>query len=159
MIRELIALNDNSRVWVYQANRELTQDEVDLIRPLIFKFVDQWSSHGANVGAYGNIFHKRFIVLFADDANLVSGCSIDSSVRFVREVGNLLQVDFFNRELFAFIDGENIFTIPRNELAQAYANQKVRDNSLVFDNLIGSKSDFINKWIKPLNESWHHRFI
>ena len=158
MIRELIALDDSSRVWIYQADRELSYDEIDIVRPNIFSFVNQWSSHGTNVDAYGNIFHKRFIVLFADDAHQVSGCSIDSSVQFVKEVGNALNIDFFNRELFAFMENEDVFTIHRNDIPHAFESSKINDYTFVFDNLVSNKAKFLNSWLIPFGESWHKRF-
>jgi hypothetical protein len=158
MIRELIALDNSSRVWIYQADRELSYDEIDVVRPNIFSFVNQWSTHGTDVDAYGNIFHKRFIVLFADDAHQVSGCSIDSSVSFIRQLGEALKIDFFNREQFAFMEGEDIFTVHKNELPKALETVKVKDSTFVFDNLVSTKEKFLKSWLVPFGSSWHKRF-
>ena len=159
MIRELIALDNSSRVWIYQADRDLSYDEIDTVRPAIFDFVNQWSSHGTEVDAYGNIFHKRFIALFTDDANHVSGCSIDSSVKFIRHIGNELSIDFFNREQFAFLDNEEVFTVDRLNLSDAYQHGTINDNTFVFNNLVNSKDKFLKSWLIPFKDSWHKRFV
>ena len=39
MLKELIALDPDSKVWIYQSDRQLSYDEVDEIRQLIFDFV------------------------------------------------------------------------------------------------------------------------
>jgi hypothetical protein len=161
MLRELIALSDVSRVWLYQANRELTYDEIDQLRPAIFNFVSEWSSHKVNVPAYGNIFHKRFIGFFADESQMhgVSGCSIDSSVQFIRQISSHLNVDFFDRLQFAYLDGEEVKTVHQSEMKKLYENNNIDDETLFFDNLVSNKADFLEYWLKPLKSSWHNRMI
>ena len=60
MILDLIALNENSRVWLYQANRELNDQELELAREQLYDFLDQWTAHSSKLYCYGNIFHRRF---------------------------------------------------------------------------------------------------
>lgn len=160
MLRELIALEDHSKIWVYQADRELDFNEIDALRPEIFKFVDQWTSHHNSVLGYGNIFHKRFIALFVDESMAsTSGCSIDSSVAFVRSVGQELGIDFFDRLNFTYLVGEDVRTIKTNDLAAAVKSGEVTDETLFFDNLVKTKGDFLQSWLKPLKDSWHSRFV
>ncbi len=161
MIRDLIALNDESRVWVFQAERILSYDEIDKIRPLIYQYADQWLSHGTPVEAYGNIFHRRFLVLVADETKLkVSGCSIDSSVHFVQQMGNLLNVDFFDRMNYAIMnDDETITTIHHIDFKEAFDNGKIDSNTLIFNNLVDSKTKFLSSWVSPIKESWHAKFV
>ncbi len=40
-------MKDHARIWIYQANRFLTDDERSLINSKGKEFVDSWSSHGA----------------------------------------------------------------------------------------------------------------
>lgn len=161
MIRDLIALPNESKVWIYQASRELSYDEIDIIRPRIYDFADAWTSHGIEVEAYGNIFHKRFLVLVADESNLgVSGCSIDTSVNFTKEMGNLISIDFFDRMQYAIMhEDESISTIHHSKFKEAIQENKINKESLIFDNLVNTKDKFLNEWIKPIQKSWHNRFI
>ena len=46
MFTEYKNLPDNSRVWVYQANRELTQEEIEYISAKALLFIDNWTRHG-----------------------------------------------------------------------------------------------------------------
>src|SRR5690348_8817249 len=93
----------NSRVWIYQSSRLFTLSEALEIEALINKFCGEWRSHGDEVNAYGNLFFGQFLVLMADEnSTKVGGCSTDSSVRFVKELGNQFKVDFFDRNTLAF---------------------------------------------------------
>src|SRR5215212_5039036 len=98
-----------SRVWVYQSGRLFTLSEALEIETLLNKFASEWRSHGAEVDAYANLFFGQFVVLMADETRAgVSGCSTDSSVRFIKELGEKFGVDFFNRTSLSFIIKDKI---------------------------------------------------
>ena len=160
MLRDLIALPNTSRVWVYQGDREFSYDEMDDIRETLYNFVENWSSHGIPVQAYGNIFHRRFIVFVADETGHgVSGCSTDSSVHLVQELGQRFNANFFDRWMFAFMDEkEEIFTLSKDEFTQKFNEGEINQESLIFDPLVKTKGEFLEKWIIPVKESWHKQF-
>jgi len=109
-----------SRVWIYQSNRLFTLSEALEIEELINKFAAEWRSHGADVDAYGNLFFGQFVVLMADETRAgVSGCSTDSSVRFIKSLGEKLGVDFFNRTNLAFLIKDKIQVLPMGQLSYA----------------------------------------
>ncbi len=161
MLRELIALDNSSKVWIYQADREFTYDELDEIRELLFPFVDEWSSHGSNVPAYANVFHRRFLCFFADESQFsgVSGCSIDSSVAFVKKIGEKYNVNFFDRMQYAYMEDEDIRTVHNNKLNEAKESGEIKDETLFFDNLVSTKEKFLKQWLVPLQDSWHKRML
>src|SRR5215213_1366467 len=98
-----------SRVWVYQGSRRFSLSEALESEELINRFCEEWKSHGADVQAYGNIFFGQFLILMADETKAgVSGCSTDSSVRFVKELGSKFHIDFFDRTTLAFMIGDKI---------------------------------------------------
>jgi len=144
-----------SRVWVYQGSRLLTLSEVLDVEELIKDFCREWTSHGADVEAYGNIFFGQFLVLMADETKAgVSGCSTDSSVRFVKELEKKFNVDFFNRSNLAFIIKDKIQLLPLNQLAYAYENNFLTADTLYFNNTVLNKEQLEEKWIIPVKDSW-----
>jgi len=161
MLRELIALDNTSKVWIYQADREFSYDELDDIREELFPFVDKWSSHGANVPAYANVFHRRFLCFFADESNMsgVSGCSIDSSVAFVRMIAEKYQVNFFDRMQYAYMEEEDIKIVHHNDFKPAVDSGEIKQDTLFFDNLVSTKDKFLKNWLVPLEESWHKKML
>jgi hypothetical protein len=97
----------NSRVWIYQSNRLFSLSEALDIEVAINEFCEEWTSHGAEVNAFGNLFFGQFVVLMTDETAVgVSGCSTDSSVRFIKELGNRYHVDFLE---LASINTSNVF--------------------------------------------------
>lgn len=80
-------LPTHARIWIYQSDRALTDSEVDALKPVLTQFVTEWTSHGQTLQASAEIFHNRFLVIANDeDVNSPSGCSIDASVRFVKQL-------------------------------------------------------------------------
>ncbi len=161
MLRELLALPNSSRVWVYQSNREFTYDEMDDIREIIYNFVESWDSHGMPVQAYGNIFHRRFLVFVADETGHgVSGCSTDKSVNLVKHLGQKFGADFFDRWQFLIMkEDKEILGFSKDEFAEKFKEGDITSETLVFDPLVKTKGEFLEKWIIPLEESWHKQFV
>lgn len=161
MVLDLIALDNQSRVWIYQADRELTYEELDRARDLLFPFLRDWTSHDQMLMTYGNVFHRRYLALFVDEtqAHQASGCSIDASVRFVKALEAELKVDFFNRMIYTYMVDEEIRSIKHSELKTAFTSGEINENTLFFDNLVKTKGDFLQEWVKPLQESWHYKFV
>jgi hypothetical protein len=144
-----------SKVWVYQSSRLFTMSEALDIESLLSKFSSEWRSHGQEVYAYCNLFFGQFVVLMADETHAgVSGCSTDSSVRFVKQLGEQFRVDFFNRTNLAFLINNKVQIIPMNQLHYALDNYFINPDTLYFNNLVQTKRELENKWIIPVKDSW-----
>lgn len=145
----------DSRVWVYQSNRLLSMHEALQAEEMINKFCEEWVSHGADVKAYGNLFFGQFLILMADETQAgVSGCSTDSSVRFVQDLGKTFGVDFFNRTNLAFIIKDKIELLPLGQLSYAFQNGFVTADTLFFNNVVLNKEQLEKNWITPVKDSW-----
>jgi hypothetical protein len=144
-----------SRVWVYQSSRLFMLSEALDIEELLNQFSAEWRSHGAEVSAYANLFFGQFIILMADERQAhVSGCSTDSSVRFVKDLGERFKVDFFNRTNLAFLVKDRVQTLPMNQVQYAIDNGFITPDTLYFNNLVQTKAELENNWIIPLKDSW-----
>lgn len=153
-------LADHSRVWIYQSNRALSDEEVAEIKNYGKQFIDGWAAHGSDLHAAFEVFHNRFIVLFADESQVkASGCSIDSSVRFIKDIQNAYQLDLFDRLNIAFITGGKIDSLRMTDFQNALANGNLDENTVVFNNLVETKGEFENAWKVPVKESWHKQML
>ncbi len=159
MRRDLIALPEDSRVWVYAADKEISDHVSDIIKEQLYDFSLQWRSHGQELDCYAQLFHQQFLVFVADSSALPSGCSIDSSVHVIKELSQQHGIDFFNRMVFQYFEDEHIRNIKKSDLKDAYNKGMITNETLFFNNLVTSKSEFINDWIIPLSDSWHSKFV
>lgn len=153
-------LPDDTRVWIYQSNRPLTDTEVQAVREELQAFVQEWVSHNRQLRAHGDVWHRTFIVLLVDESQAgASGCSIDKSVYFLKSLQDRLGVDLFDRMAFAYREGEAVNVLPKAAFQEAYTEGRITDDTPVFDNLVDTKAAFERQWEKPLRDSWHKRFV
>jgi len=145
----------NTRVWIYQSSRLFTLSEALQLEEELKQFGENWLSHGASVNASCFLFFGYFIILMADEAEItVSGCSTDSSVRFVKNIEQSYNVSLFDRTNLAFIVKDKIELLPLSQVNYAIQNGYISDSTLFFDNAIQDISAFKNKWIVPIADSW-----
>lgn len=150
----------STRVWIYQSNKPFRAEDVPRLKEYVDRFAQNWVSHNRQLRAHGDVFHNQFIVLMVDESQAdASGCSIDKSVYFLKQIENTYGVDLFDRMTFAWLDGDTVCTAGSEEFARLYREGHISDDTLVFDNLVKTKGELEEKWLKPLNESWHKRFV
>ena len=147
--------HQDSRVWVYQSSRIFTLAEALEIEDLLEEFVDQWQSHGVPVKGDAYLFFGQFVIFVADEtATGVSGCSTDSSVRLVRDMGHRFDVNMFDRTTLAFFVNGKIELLPLAQLHYAISNGFINGDTFYFNNLVQTKAELENQWIIPVKESW-----
>ncbi|UMB61670.1 ABC transporter ATPase [Lutibacter sp. A80] len=153
-------LDKNARVWIYQANRAFTNNEVEIINEKTADFVLGWQRHGEDLKASFCIKYNQFIVLAVDENfNNVSGCSIDASVNLIKNLENVFSVDLTNKLNVSFRDGDAINIVSMADFQKYVKEQKITTNTIVFNNLVTTKGDFENNWEVTADKSWHKRFL
>lgn len=153
-------LPNDSRIWVYQSDRELTAEEVLHISKKAEEFINNWTRHGDDLKGSYIVKYSYFLVLCVDESfNNVSGCSIDASVRFIKELESELQIDLVDKMNISFKDGEHINVVKLSEFQDYVKKQKITGKTTVFNNMVNTKNDFENQWEVAANESWHKRFL
>lgn len=153
-------LAPNARVWIYQNNKAIDEDSLALIQDEISAFIDQWSAHQQPLAAYGDVLHHRFIVILVDERfNAATGCSIDASVAFVKDLERRYGLQLFDRFTFSYVIDDTVFTVPKDQFSRLYREGLISAETIVFDNLVKTKEELENKWRKPLGDSWLKRFV
>lgn len=140
-------LASDSRVWVYQSNRPFSENEkVQLTEP--FKvFVDSWAAHGSKLVADAIIIGDYFVVLAVDEKTaMASGCSIDSSVKFIKTIGQQFNIDFFNR-LKLVVQKEN------ETKMIAFSDLGQYEDWNIYNTLVNSIDLLNTSFLIPVNES------
>lgn len=144
-----------SRVWVYQSSRIFTLSEALNIEEQLNVFANQWQSHGADVKAAGYLFFGQFLILMADETQSeVSGCSTDSSVRFVKQLENMYKVSFFDRTSIAFVVKDKVQVLPLSQVQYAANQQFITPDTLYFNNMVLTKEQLENDWLIPASQNW-----
>lgn len=153
-------LEDSARIWIYQASRNFTESEKNTISETLTAFTHAWVAHGNPLKTSFTILYDQFIVLAADEKYAsASGCSIDSSVRVIRQLDQQFSLDLFDRTKIAFSRDGQVEMIPLNELAKALTEGRWTNNSLFFNNVIEAKGQLENEWQVPAAQTWLKRYL
>jgi len=140
-------LNENSRVWIYQSDRILKEAEILFLNSELKAFVAQWASHGNQLFGDHLVYQNRFIILCVDESQSnASGCSIDASVRFIKELGKELSIDFFNRM--------NVYLKKENEFKYIHISEiKGFSEWNVYNPMVVSLKELRDQWLIPVSNS------
>ena len=134
--------------------------DITRLKSKLQEFTERWVAHGVPLKTSFTIEFNQFIILAADeDHQSPSGCSIDGSVRVLKELEQLTGIRLFDRNLVAFkIDGQ-IILIPVDQLKLKFAEGTLNAKTLSFNNLVCSKSEFQEGWLQPAGKTWLKRYI
>lgn len=160
MLVDFSTLPDESRVWVYQSNRSFTEGELQEIKAGLEAFLEEWTAHGSDLKAGYDIKYNRFIVLALDQSQTAaSGCSIDASVHFIQYLERKYEVQLLDKMNVSYKQGEHVAYKPLSDFKKMAKEKAVSKQTIVFNNLVVDKYEYLNHWEVPAAESWHGRFI
>jgi len=153
-------LPDDSKIWIYQSNRKLSDDEVSEISAKTESFLNEWTAHGKDLEAGFEIRYNRFIVIGLNQENAsATGCSIDASVYFIQSLEKEYGLDLMDKMNVTFYNGGFIAHKTLTDFKKMAKARSVSPNTVVFNNLVLTKGDYIENWEVPAKDSWHNRFL
>ncbi len=154
------SLPGSSKIWIYQSNRKLAEEEVVEIKKTVEDFLTDWAAHGTPLSASYQLLYSRFIIIAADsDLHNPSGCSIDASVQMIQEIEQRYGIDLLDKMNVTFKLGEHVAHKPLAEFKKMAKEKAVSGNTVVFNNLVNSLEEWEESWEVPAAESWHSRFF
>ncbi|MGJ5640758.1 ABC transporter ATPase [Formosa sp. S-31] len=160
MLVDFNTLPETSKVWIYQANRSFSEQELEEVSKKIEEFISNWTAHGADLNAGYEIKYKRFIVLgLNQEVNNATGCSIDASVHFIQNLEKEYQVDLMDKMNVSYKQGEFVAYKPLTEFRKMAKDKAVSKNTIVFNNLVTNIAEYKENWEVPAADSWHSRFL
>lgn len=160
MLVDFNTLPEESRVWIYQANRSFTEEELEEIQSKLDVFVENWTAHGSDLESGYLIKYKRFIIIgMNQNLNKATGCSIDASVRFIQQLESDYNVDLMDKMNVSYKQGDFVAYKTLSDFKQMAKDKAVSKNTIVFNNLVTTIAEFNDNWEVPASESWHSRFV
>ena len=153
-----MSFSPQSKVWIYQSDREFSNEEQQAIQLQLNDFTAQWKAHGHQLQAKAEILYNYFIVFIVDEASAgTTGCSIDASVRVIKGIEQEYSVDLFNRFNIAYKVDDKVVILNKEDFETLISIKKINRDSIVFNNLVQTLEDFENKWEVPVKDSWHNK--
>jgi len=146
---------ENAKVWVYQSNTQLDEDDIGFLKVEVDDFINTWESHGSMLKADFDIFHNLFVVFFVDEeGDRMCGRAQDASVNLMKKMEEQLEVEFLNRMNLAYMVKDKVIPVKMDDFTTLINEGVITDNTLVFNNTVTSKKEFDTIFKAPLKNSW-----
>jgi len=161
MYLEFEQMPAHSRIWVYQSDRKFTAEEQKWLSERLKAFCAQWNTHGSLMPTSFEIRYDQVIILAVDESNLgASGCSIDSSVRVLREIEQNFNLNLLDQGKVSYLTNQDSL-----EVAKVLGiKSKVEDGilqaeTIVLNPVVSKKSDLDSIWLIQAKESWLNKYF
>lgn len=160
MNNDYINYPENTKVWIYQSERHFNEDEKKHVQIRLDDFMADWQSHGNLVKGTFTLVYDAFIVLFVDDeGDPLCGRAQDASVKLIKELEQELELSILDRMNQSYKKGEKAVLVKLNDFETLYNDNKINDDTIVFNNTITTKKEFDTTWEVPLKNSWHKQLV
>lgn len=153
-------MSSSSRIWIYQSDRKFNEEEVQDISNHLQSFTEGWAAHNLSLKTSFCIKYNHFIILSVDESDTgASGCSIDSSVKTIKEIETKHNLSFFDRLNLAFIINEKVKITPLNCLEKEIKLENINKQSIFFNNLASTIGNLSSNWMIPIEKTWLNKFF
>ena len=152
-------LPDDARLWIFPADRALSDAEQARLLTEVDRFIGQWGAHDVALTAGRELRYDRFLFVAVDQRKAgASGCSIHALFRQTTALEQDIGIELVNHTPVMFRQGSDIERVPRDQFAKLAAAGKVDFETTVFDNTLTRVGDIRGgRWETRLANSWHAR--
>jgi hypothetical protein len=158
-LASLPGIDPQAKVWIYMADRTLTDAEQAAAKRELATFVRQWTAHQQALEAHFEVVESRILLLMVDETRAgASGCSIDKSVHFLEDLGAALGVDWFDRMQFAWLDDAGQYRFAnRADFTAAVQQGDIGPDTPMVNTLAATRAALAEEWFVPFARSWQRR--
>ena len=160
MIVDFKTMPDDSRIWIYQSNRDFNESEIGIINDKTTSFLDNWQAHGKDLECSYSIIDKRFIIIAVNESfNPIGGCSIDFSLQLIKDISNTIGIDLLNRLVVNYRLDNKVESLSLSDLKNKIKDGDFSPETIIFNTAINSKSELLNNFEIDIRSSWLSKFI
>lgn len=148
------------RIWLYKTTRNLSKAEQNLVRDRGAEFSGTWAAHGTPLDAAVDVLNDRFVVVAVDeDQALASGCSIDRSVGFIKQLEHDLNLMLTDRMIVVYEHDDKVASCRLQDLPELLAQGHLTAETMVFDDQVSTIGDLRERFRVPLRSTWLERYL
>lgn len=149
----------DARLWIFTADRELSDATQTRLSEELGRFIEQWTSHGRPVPGAVAIHDDRFVLIGAHLEGGVSGCGIDSMTHAVERAGDNQDIAWADGLQVVYRDGDGaIQIVPRPVFRQLARDGAITTATPVFDTTADTVGAVRNDGLeRPAGSTWHGR--
>jgi hypothetical protein len=154
-------LPDSARIWVYGADRDLTNAEQTRLLEAVDEFLGRWAAHGVPLHTARRWDDGRFLAIGVDSTKEgASGCSIDGLYRTLKSLESSLGAHIVTSGLVYYRgkDGK-IHSVMRDEFTDLASKGEINGDTEVYDLSVTSLNEWKSRFKSRASDSWHASLI
>ena len=157
-------LPPDARLWIFGAERPLSEAERVRVIGEVDAFIRQWTAHDAPLTTARDVRYDQFIFVAVDErAAGVSGCSIDALVSSLRVLEADLGTEIIGGASIWYRqngpEGE-IRRISRSAFKELAESGLVSGDTIVFDLSLTRVGELREgRWESSARQSWHQKYL
>ena len=160
MITDFKNIPDDSRLWIYQSNRDFSDSEIKIINNKTALFLDNWKAHGNELQASYLIKERRFLIIAVNEKfNPIGGCSIDYSLQLVNDISTTINLDLLDRLSVNYISENKIKSISLRDLKNKIKNRSFSPETIIFNTTVKTKKELSSDFELKISSSWLSKFF
>ena len=157
------ALADNARLWIWVAERPLSESEQVAVTDAVEQFLGGWTSHNRKIQGASAVLLDQVLILAGEiEEGEISGCGIDKSAHLMEEVASRHGFTWTSALDVPIVDdarGE-IVMLDRAELKHGIRNGDLSADISIIDRTVTSLGDLRSYGLtRPARDSWAARYF
>ena len=154
-------LPDNSRAWVFGADRTLDEQQSQQLLRDVDRFLPTWTAHGSPLTVGRDWRYGRFLTIAVDQSTAgASGCSIDGLFRTLKSLEPTLGASLVTSGLVFFRDDSGVIqSVDRDKFSELGAKGKIHPQTPAFDPTVTSLGEWRARFELPVRDSWHAKLF
>ena len=154
-------LPDDSRVFVFAADRPLNEKQSEQMLSEVDRFLPTWTAHGSPLTVGRDWRYGRFLTIAVDQSTAgASGCSIDGLFRSLKSLEKNLGASMVTSGLVFFRDRTgSVQSADRERFTELGGEGKVSTDMTAFDPTVTTLGEWRARFELPLRDSWHAKLL
>ena len=160
MIIDFKNIPDDSRIWIYQSSKDLSDSDIKIIDNKTTLFLENWKAHGNDLQASYLIKERRFLIIAVNERfNPIGGCSIDYSLQLVNDISTTINLNLLDRLSVNYRLENNIKSISLRDLKNKIKNKSFSPETIIFNTTVKTKKELSSDFELKISSSWLSKFF
>ena len=160
MIIDFKNIPDDSRIWIYQSTKDLSDSDIKIIDNKTTLFLENWKAHGNELQASYLIKERRFLIIAVNEKfNPIGGCSIDYSLQLVNDISTTINLNLLDRLSVNYRLENNIKSISLRDLKNKIKNKSFSPETIIFNTTVKTKKELSSDFELKISSSWLSKFF
>ncbi len=155
MIQPNTSFSDDARVYIFPASRKFYQQELSILEDKI----QQFATNDFKVDLGYALQYDRFIIFLVSEETSLSLQENDQLIGFIQSLEKELDIVLLDKVNVCFKQGDYVQMKQIPEFKKMIKNRGVSKKTIVFNNLINTKSELECCWEVPADDSWISHFF